>query len=117
MKVDTVLDEKGISLSELARRLGLSRQAVSKWDEIPEKWRLAVSEMKSEPEMGEVPEDIWEWDVARIKAEVCSRRAKEDDWEIAASLGLRGWEYRKLIDKVVKYGMDGLPRLPINRSE
>lgn len=120
MKVDTVLEEKGISLAELARRLGVSRQAVSKWVEVPEKWLSEVRDMPDEPVKGERPEDIWEWSPAKIKAEVCSRMVEEGPSAVAASLGLKIWELDKLIDRVRQVGRDramGKPvdKLPVNR--
>lgn len=43
MKLSDYLESEGISAAELSRRLGISKAAISKWDEIPEKWFTVLS--------------------------------------------------------------------------
>ncbi len=38
MKLDTFCKESGWSKADVSRKLGVSRQAVGQWDEVPEKW-------------------------------------------------------------------------------
>ena len=38
MKLSDYLETEGITAAELSRRLGISKAAISKWDEIPDKW-------------------------------------------------------------------------------
>jgi len=38
MKLSDYLETEGITAAELSRRLGISKAAISKWDEVPEKW-------------------------------------------------------------------------------
>ena len=42
MKLSDYLESEGISAAELSRRLGISKAAISKWDEIPEKWLSVI---------------------------------------------------------------------------
>jgi len=107
MKLDELLELKGLSRAELSRRIGLSKAAISRWgDEVPEKWVKVLDGLAPEVPIGEVPDDIWKWSPARIKEEVCVRRGRETDYEIARSLGLRVWEFNRLIDKVRQVGID-----------
>ena len=46
MKLSDYLETEGITAAELSRRLGISKAAISKWDEIPEKWLGVLSEIK-----------------------------------------------------------------------
>ena len=48
MKLDTFCIESGWSKSDVARKLGVSRSAVSQWDEVPAKWVKVLEGCKDE---------------------------------------------------------------------
>jgi len=57
MKLSDYLSSEGISKSELAKRLGVSRGAVSQWVDIPEGHMKALNESR-EPEDAEIEESV-----------------------------------------------------------
>ena len=59
MKIDKALRLTGLtSKSELSRKLGVSRQAVNSWNEVPQKWVPVIQAMVNAGESLEVKEPI-----------------------------------------------------------
>lgn len=82
MNLDEYLSSTGITKTDLAKKLGVSRAAVSQWKEIPEKWMKVLSGEVEEPvnlpdvpleEPVELPEGVVsrEWRVVGDKLEWC----------------------------------------------
>ena len=110
MKLEEYLDSTGFTKASLARALDISKAAISRWDEIPEKWVSQLDGLKPEPDvpMAEKKKDWNKYTVDEIRA-ICKRRGGlegmaerefETDYEISRSLGLRVWEFNRMVDKL-----------------
>ncbi len=138
MKLDKYLDEFGFNRSQLSRGLEISRAAISKWDDIPEKWmsqlfdakwlkeRMGFEDFEVKDEVAPVENPVKklkDWDEYTLDEirELCHRRRGEkvkrmvggkeveeweyeEDWEIAASLGLKTWQFSRMLDKLRDIG-------------
>ena len=74
MRVDEYLSQEGISKAGLAERLGISRAAISQWDEIPEKWMKALA--------GEIEERVYLPDGNEADASVPSVGVASRQWKV-----------------------------------
>ena len=108
MKLADYLNKSGFSKSALSKVLGVSRQAISKWDDIPTIWLDKIDGL-----VPEVIEKQKEWDEfsheeatdlikRRGGIEADPLRESETDHEIARSVGLKVWEFRRMIDRWVQ---------------
>ena len=58
MKVDKYLESEGLNKSELASKLGVSRAAISQWDEIPDKHlKILMGEIEEPVNLSKVDEE------------------------------------------------------------
>jgi len=100
MRLDDFLDKSGWSKAAVARRLGISRAALTGWDgEIPDKHAVKLSAvlLAEEPEPkivrrchpSDLPDD-------ELKA-IIRGRSKTTDWDICQAHGWRVWEFYEAI--------------------
>jgi len=95
MKLVDFLEESGWSRSDVARKLGLTRGALTKWDEIPERWEDVLSTILSSDEVP--PKIVRECSPMDLPddemREVIRNRAAVSDWDICQE---RGWRIHEL---------------------
>lgn len=103
MQLVEFLESSGWSKAELSRKIGVSKQAIGQWDDIPVKWEVVLrgflesGEIPPEPEGKFIPTDL---ELLRIIRE----RSKTTDVAICLAHGWRVWEFNKMIaDLVGKY--------------
>lgn len=117
MDLQELLDSVGLNKSELARLLGVSRSTVMRMSEVSDEVLAAVEKYRHSdeavPEVEEVPISAkkfkpWtECSEAEIRA-IWSRRGKESDYDIAHSMGMRVFEFRRdYIDAPINKMMGG----------
>ena len=109
MDLGEFLEVTGWSKSKLADYLGLSRQAVGKWESIPSDWEAKVAEpfraaeLKREVDkkLGDLPQKPL---VQMSELEVLHwirNRSKFSDWDICQILECRVWEWESAIQHLV----------------
>ena len=128
MNLDELLDSVGITRTELAEKLGVSRMTVKRMAEkaevTPEVLALFESKKPQADEseggfkmypagshvpMSPRPKEIEEYEIDEIRPllarrggiEADAKRDRETDYEIAHSIGFRVWEFKKLIERFV----------------
>ena len=108
MKVDEYLKKTGLTKAQLSSPLGVSRSAVTQWDDIPEKYDLEGLSKPIEIPLAPKVKPVSKYTLDEIR-EICKRRGGleglsertlETDYEIAHSLGLRVWEFNHLIERL-----------------
>lgn len=108
MELTAYLELKGFSKAELSRRIGVSKAAISKWKEIPEARLSELMELTPEVPMAEKHKEPEDYTLDEIR-EICQRRGghesdpertMETDWEISRSLGMRIWEFNRMVDRL-----------------
>ena len=113
MQLDDYLRTTGFTKASLARALGISKPAISKWKEIPEKW---VNSLEGLTPPVEIPLEKQEhgWASApmpfiqslidrRGGMEGDTMRDKETDYEIASSAGWKVHEFNMAIERWVEW--------------
>ncbi len=104
MLLSEFLEKSGWTKAAVARKLGISDPAVSKWDEIPDKHVRVLAEalLKSEGEPKKVrkchPRDLPDDELR----EIIRGRSKTTDWDICQEHGWRVWEFNEAIAGWVK---------------
>ena len=104
MKFAHFLETSGWTKADVARKLGLSRGALTSWDDIPEKWVMVLegvlSGTESPPEVVRVcsPMDLPD-DEMKV---IIRNRAAVSDWDICQSRGWRTHEFNAAIAAWVK---------------
>ena len=97
MKLADYLKDTGTSKSELARLLGVTRGAVQKWDDIPDRWMVVL-----------FPDDNRksgiDYSLDEIRA-LCKLRANQTDTDIARSVGLALHEFQGMIERLRQEGL------------
>lgn len=112
MKLSEFL-ECGLSKAELGERLGVSKQAVGKWEDIPSKWQKMVDVILEEEEVkAEVVESALsqrepdDFSFEEIQY-LCHLRPTMSDYDISQANGLRVYEFTKLVKKLGVAILDG----------
>jgi len=129
MNLDELLDSVGLSRTELAEKLGVSRMTVKRMcdkGDAPEEVIALLAEHKKPAEVSEtgfkmypagtvIPlakkvKEVDDYTMDEIRSllkrrggiEADSKRERETDYEIAHSVGLRVFEFKKLIERFVR---------------
>jgi len=115
MELIEFLEKSGWTQSQLARHLGLSRGALTKWDEVPEKWFQSCAVILSNLELSpiEPPKPVKRVDPKEVTdlelLKVIRTRGSVSDWDICQERGWRVWEFNQMIADLLKkhpYGDD-----------
>ena len=112
MKLNDYLRTTGFTKASLARALGISKAAISKWDDIPEKWVNLLDGLTA-PEEIPLEKQSHGWASAPMSfieplikrrggLEGDPERILETDYEIAHSVGWKVHEFYKAIDRWVE---------------
>jgi len=103
MKLVDFLEQSGWSKADVARRLGLSRAAVSGWDEVPEKWEPTLHAAKLEKPPEVVRRVCSPMDLPDDELKVLIRnRAAVSDFDLCQERGWRVPEFHEAIAGWVK---------------
>ena len=96
MLLDDYLSETGKTKAGLAKELGVSKPAISKWEEIPEKWMVVLF-----PNENKKPGT--QYSLEEIEA-LCKMRTSMKDEGVAKSVGLTYHELQGMIQRLKDYG-------------
>ncbi len=113
MKLSKFLELSGLSRADLSSRLGVSKPAISQWDDIPKKWLPMVEVILGEEEakaevVAEADErrDPDSFSFEEIQY-LCHLRVETCDYDISQANGLRVYEFTKLVKKLGCAILDG----------
>ena len=116
MKMGEFLGESGWTSSRVAKFLGISRQAVGKWDEVPAEWAVKLSTVletiRMQREVDErfagLPDKALS-DLSDVELLGFIRvRSSIDPDDICSRLGCNYPEFKKAVDDLVeKYPLNG----------
>ena len=95
MKLDFFLKESGWSRSDIARALGLTRGALTKWDDVPERWESLLHSILVNKEVApKIVRKCSPMDLPDDEMEAVIRtRSSVSDWDICQE---RGWRIHEL---------------------
>ena len=97
MLLDDYLKESGKNKTGLAKELGLSKPALSKWVDIPERWMVVLYPQKNR-------KSGTEYSMDEIRA-LCKMRVDHSDEDIAVSVGLASHEFYGMIERLRQHGL------------
>jgi hypothetical protein len=101
VKLIDFLEDSGWSKAELSRKIGVSRQGIGQWDDIPEKW-VSVLEGILDSSEG-APNPVGRFEPTDEELLVIIRgRSKATDLDICQDHGWRIWEFNQMISDLVK---------------
>ena len=97
MLLDDYLKESGKTKASLSKELGLSKPALSKWVDIPERWMVVLYPHENKKSGAEYTLD-------EIRA-LCKMRVEHSDESIAVSAGLASHEFYGMIERLRQHGL------------
>jgi len=98
MLLSDYLEDTGKTKTGLAKELGISKPALSKWTDIPERWMVVLF-----PHENKKPGSDYSLDEIRA---LCKMRNDKTDEQIAESAGLAFHEFRGMIQRLWQHGFD-----------